>query len=148
IFPDKSAWWRSSMWRLGVALQADGKEPEALEAYVKSYSIDKPDLGRYTIVEALYKKLNGSTEGLEAKVGRSPIAQVPPTEVAKNIVPPGEGSSTVASPPPPSPVPKTSPATATATPAPSPLAEPSLTPTPSPEATAKPTPAPSADATP
>ena len=71
------------MWRLGSALQAEGKEPEALDAYIKSYSIDKPSLAHYNTVEALYKKVNGSTEGLEAKVGRSPIADVPIQEVAK-----------------------------------------------------------------
>ena len=73
ILPEKSAWWRASMWRYGTALQANGKESEALDAYIKSYSIDKPDIGRYTTVETLYKKLNGSTEGLEAKVGASPL---------------------------------------------------------------------------
>jgi tetratricopeptide (TPR) repeat protein len=73
ILPEKSAWWRASLWRYGTALQADGKEAEALDAYVRSYSIDKPDLGRYTTVEALYKKLNGSDEGLEAKIGPAPL---------------------------------------------------------------------------
>jgi hypothetical protein len=83
ILPEKSAWWRAGMWRLGSALQADGKEQEALDTYIKSYSIDKPDLARYTTVESLYKKLNGSTEGLEAKIGPIPLAQITPPVVAK-----------------------------------------------------------------
>ena len=87
IYPDQSAWWRSAMWRLGSALQAEGKDQEALDAYIKSYSIDKPSLAHYTVVEALYKKVNGTTDGLEAKVGRSPIADIPTQEVATNVAP-------------------------------------------------------------
>lgn len=79
ILPDKSAWWRASMWRFGTALQADGKEALALDAYIKSYAIDKPDAIRYTTIEALYRKLNGSTEGLEAKIGPNPV---PTSDVA------------------------------------------------------------------
>ena len=82
ILPEKSAWWRAGMWRLGSALQADGKEQEALDAYIKSYSIDKPDLTRYTTVETLYKKINGSTEGLEAKIGAIPLGQISPVPIA------------------------------------------------------------------
>ena len=33
VLPEQSVWWRSSMWRRGAALQADGKEREALDAY-------------------------------------------------------------------------------------------------------------------
>ena len=74
VMPDKSAWWRSSMWRLGAALAADGKDAEALNAYVESYKTDKPDFGKYAVIESLYKKVNGSTEGLEAKVGADRVA--------------------------------------------------------------------------
>lgn len=90
ILPENSAWWRSSMWRLGSALQADGKEKEALDAYIRSYSIDKPDIVRYTTVEALYKKLNGSLEGFEAKIGANPIPQVSEEVVAKKTEAPTE----------------------------------------------------------
>src|SRR4029079_13807166 len=83
ILPEKSAWWRAGMGRPGLPCQADGNEQEALDAYIKSYSIDKPDLARYTTVEALYKKLNGSTDGLEAKIGAIPLAQTAPPVVAK-----------------------------------------------------------------
>ncbi|MFN6962574.1 MAG: tetratricopeptide repeat protein [Pyrinomonadaceae bacterium] len=74
VLPPKSAWWRSSMWRLGAALEASGSEKEALESYIKSYSIDKPDAGRYFVIESLYKRLKGSTQGLEALVGRDPLS--------------------------------------------------------------------------
>ncbi|MEP6848582.1 MAG: tetratricopeptide repeat protein, partial [Acidobacteriota bacterium] len=83
VMPPKSAWWRSSMWKLGAALQADGKDAEALDSYIKSYSIDKPDLARYVTVEALYRKVHGNTEGIEAKIGANPQTVVPPsTETA------------------------------------------------------------------
>ena len=178
IYPETSAWWRSAMWRLGSALQAEGKEPEALDAYIKSYSIDKPSLAHYNTVEALYKKVNGSTEGLKAKVGRSPIADVPIQEVAKNVVPAEQTnpalpaatpstdavigpapsptavatSSSAAEPPPtasPSPSPEQSPV-ANATPVAVPTASPrpEASPIPSPEAAPTPTPRPAAEAPP
>ena len=46
VLPDKSAWWRSSMWKLGTALQAEGKDSDALESYLRSYKADKPDAAR------------------------------------------------------------------------------------------------------
>ena len=57
------------MWRLGAALEADGKEKDALDAYVQSYKTDKPDLAKFIVVESLYKKINGNTEGLETAIG-------------------------------------------------------------------------------
>jgi tetratricopeptide (TPR) repeat protein len=69
VLPDKSAWWRSGMWRLGAALAAEGKDADALNAYIESYKTDKPDFAKYAVVEALYKKVNGSVDGLEARIG-------------------------------------------------------------------------------
>lgn len=80
VMPADSAWWRSSMWKLGAALQADGKDIDALDSYIKSYSIDKPDGARYSVVESLYKRVHGNTDGLEAKIGANPVpvvSQVP-----------------------------------------------------------------------
>jgi len=143
ILPEKSAWWRAGMWRLGSALQADGKEAEALDNYIKSYSIDKPDINRYTIVETLYKKLNGDTAGLEAKIGRNPIAQVLPEVVAKNeetqippanIVPPTVTTSRR---------PTLNPDLPIAIPTPTPAPVPEAAPSPTPEVTPLPTPEPS-----
>ena len=71
VLPENSAWWRSSMWRLGAALQVEGNDSEALDSYIKSYKGDKPDELKYTIVEALYKKVNGGTNGLEKKIGQT-----------------------------------------------------------------------------
>jgi tetratricopeptide (TPR) repeat protein len=74
VMPDKSAWWRSSMWRLGAALAADGKDTEALSSYIESYKTDKPDFGKYAVVESLYRKVNGTTDGLEAQIGAERVA--------------------------------------------------------------------------
>lgn len=89
VLPDKSAWWRSSMWRLGAALEADGKEKDALDSYIKSYPKDNPDGGKYAVIELLYKKLNGNTDGLEAKIGQKPASAFTET-VAQNVEKPAE----------------------------------------------------------
>lgn len=85
VLPPNSAWWRSSLWRLGAAQEASGLDKEALSSYVESYRADKPDYAKFVIVESLYRKINGSTEGLDALLGQStapvnpPPAQVQPT---------------------------------------------------------------------
>ena len=94
VIPVNSAWWRSSLWRLGAALAADGKDTEALDSYISSYKTDKPDYGKYTIVEALYKKVHGSTDGLADRIGADHVAviktmpdlQTPPTQTATPAV--------------------------------------------------------------
>ena len=38
--------------------------------YIKSYnSAERPDVIRYGVIEAQYRKVNGSTEGLADKIG-------------------------------------------------------------------------------
>ncbi|MGB7207225.1 MAG: tetratricopeptide repeat protein [Pyrinomonadaceae bacterium] len=83
VLPDKSAWWRSSMWRLGSALEADGKDKEALDSYIQSYKTDRPSALRYSVVETLYKKVHGRTEGLELKIGPNPLPLFASTESPK-----------------------------------------------------------------
>ncbi|MBA4121888.1 MAG: hypothetical protein H0X72_05435 [Acidobacteria bacterium] len=74
ILPEKSAWWRASMWRLGAALEADGKSKDALDAYIKSYTNSQADTVKYSIVESLYQKVNGNLDGLEARIGAKPAS--------------------------------------------------------------------------
>lgn len=76
VMPQNSTWWRSSVWRLGAALAADGKDAEALTVYIDSYKGDKPDAGKYAIVEALYRKVNGNIDGLEEKIGSDHVMAV------------------------------------------------------------------------
>lgn len=72
VLPVDSAWWRSSMWRLGTALVVSGKDSEALEAYIKSYKSSGPNSVRYKAIESVYKRINGNTLGLEEKIGPDP----------------------------------------------------------------------------
>ncbi len=83
VMPDKSAWWRASMWRLGAALAAQGKDAEALNSYIESYKTDKPDFAKYTVVEALYRKVNGNIDGLEEKIGSDRVAITPAIEAVR-----------------------------------------------------------------
>lgn len=76
VYPKDSAWWRSAKWHLGEAMQASGNDADALENYISSYKIDKPDAGRYLRIQLLYKKVNGSLDGLEEKVGPNPIGKI------------------------------------------------------------------------
>ncbi len=73
ILPEKSAWWRSSQWRLGTALQTVEKPKEALDAYLKSYNIDAPEVAKRLVIESLYKAVNGNLDGLDEKIGKSPV---------------------------------------------------------------------------
>jgi Flp pilus assembly protein TadD len=74
LLPENSVWWRSAQWRLGAALEASGEEQEALASYIRSYDKSAPDAGHRAIIEKLYRKLNGSLEGLDAKLGAASSA--------------------------------------------------------------------------
>lgn len=72
VLPENSSWWRTSVWRLGAALEADGKTHEALENYIKSYKSGETNAAKYFVIETLYQKVNGSRDGLEEKIGKQP----------------------------------------------------------------------------
>ncbi|HEY0546892.1 MAG TPA: tetratricopeptide repeat protein, partial [Pyrinomonadaceae bacterium] len=74
VLPEKSIWWRNAMWHLGASLEASGKPQDALDAYFKSYnSNSRPDTSRYAVIQALYRRVNGKLDGLEDKIGPSPV---------------------------------------------------------------------------
>ncbi|MDQ4123662.1 MAG: tetratricopeptide repeat protein [Acidobacteriota bacterium] len=75
ILPEKSAWWRSSQWRLGAALEKAGKQRDAIEAYAKSYRSAAPDPNRRAMIEALYVRTYGSSRGLDVKLGEAATGQ-------------------------------------------------------------------------
>ncbi|MBV9243000.1 MAG: tetratricopeptide repeat protein, partial [Acidobacteria bacterium] len=140
VLPSDSAWWRSSTWHLGAALAASGKDADALDMYIKSYKGSQPDALRYLVIEALYRKVNGSTEGLTDKIGENPA------EAARTPAP-SPSPEVVASPTPtPAPTPDMISAIPVATPSATPTPEPKPTSTAIPEAAttlATPTPEPS-----
>ena len=91
VLPADSAWWRSSTWRLGAALERTGSDAEALDMYIKSYrSNGGPNAISYGVIENLYKKIKGNTDGLGDKIGPKPTALVPTQTVAKITEPTAE----------------------------------------------------------
>lgn len=69
VSPEGTPLWRSSMWHLGAALEASGKNDQALLYYIKSYITGAPDVARRSVIENLYKKVNGTLQGLDDKIG-------------------------------------------------------------------------------
>lgn len=67
--PEGTPLWRSSLWHLGGALEASGKGDQALLFYIKSYVAGTPDIARRSVIENLYKKVNGTLDGLDDKIG-------------------------------------------------------------------------------
>jgi len=87
VLPGDSAWWRSSTWRLASALAKAGKDGEALDWYIKSYKGTTPNAFSYAVIEGLYKKVNGSIDGLELKIGAKPVPAATPDAVAQKVEP-------------------------------------------------------------
>jgi hypothetical protein len=77
MLPAETPAWRSALWHLGVTLEQSGQKEQALEAYIKSYK-GEPGASavRRSVIEQLYKRVNGSLDGLNEKLG------VIPTEAA------------------------------------------------------------------
>lgn len=75
------------MWRLGVALEGEGKEKEALDAYIVSYDKEAQTQGKRFVIELLYRKINGNLDGLDKLIGANPFVETKPEEektVAQN----------------------------------------------------------------
>ncbi|HUQ30958.1 MAG TPA: TPM domain-containing protein [Pyrinomonadaceae bacterium] len=72
VLPENSAWWRTAQWHLGATLEATGNRQEALAAYLKGYNPQAPSPVQRAVIEALYRKVNGSLEGLNEKIGATP----------------------------------------------------------------------------
>ncbi len=63
--------WRTALWHLGAALEQTDQKQEALDYYIKSFNAGDPDPVRRSVIEQLYKKINGSLDGLEQKMSGS-----------------------------------------------------------------------------
>jgi tetratricopeptide (TPR) repeat protein len=163
VLPEKTPSWRTALWHLGVALQQSGNNDEALSFYIKGYNAGDNDPVRRAAIESLYKKIKGSLDGLDERIGAAPVvsdatpqstgaANANPTTGQsgaddKGIAPLPAAAPTPGPTPTPTPTPTQSSAAtpeAGATPTPSP--EPSQTappqPTPIPEPVQTPTPEP------
>jgi tetratricopeptide (TPR) repeat protein/uncharacterized membrane protein YgcG len=161
ILPEGTPAARASLWHLGVALERQDKKAEALSNYIKSYNSGDPDPVRRTLIEQLYRKINGSLDGLDQRIGPAFVTSVnaptpAPDKVNETVQPTSLPESTPAATPDVSSTPasSTSPEAASVS-APSsvevpaavvPQSTPSQSPTPSAEATPEPTPASSPEA--
>jgi tetratricopeptide (TPR) repeat protein len=131
ILPEGTPAAHTSLWHLGAALERQDKKSEALNYYIKSYNSGEPDAGRRAIIEQLYRKVNGSLEGLDVRIGPGPAALSSQTTAPEN-------ASGAVTQPPASSSPESAPA---ATPEPAPekaapqVAEASPTPAATPEST-------------
>jgi uncharacterized membrane protein YgcG/tetratricopeptide (TPR) repeat protein len=77
MLPAETPAWRTALWHLGVTLEQSGQKEEALEAYIKSYKGEpEPSAVRRSVIEQLYKRVNGSLEGLDEKLGTIPATTV------------------------------------------------------------------------
>lgn len=77
--PEGTPLWRSAMWHLGAALEANGKSDQALLYYIKSYLAGAPDPARRSVIENVYKKVNGTLDGLDDKIGPGFATATAPT---------------------------------------------------------------------
>ena len=76
ILPEGTPAARTSLWHLGAALDRQDKKAEALSYYIKSYNTGEADPVRRAVIEQLYRKVNGSLEGLDERIGPAAAAQV------------------------------------------------------------------------
>ena len=77
IAPKGTPVWRSALWHLGATLEQSGQKEQALEAYIKSYRGGPSESVRRSVIEQLYKSVNGSLEGLDQKLGDMRVASAP-----------------------------------------------------------------------
>ena len=128
ILPAETPAWRTALWHLGVTYEQSGQQEQALDAYIRSYRGEPtPSSVRRSVIEQLYKRVNGSLDGLNEKLGAvtaatTPSAEPMPTqEPAKTQAPKEETPKpeTLSSDPTPAPTPE-------ATPSPQPMSDEAL----------------------
>jgi uncharacterized membrane protein YgcG/tetratricopeptide (TPR) repeat protein len=88
VLPENTVWWRTAQWHMGAALEATGSQREALAAYMKAYNPAAPSPVQRAIIEGLYRKLYGSLDGLDAKIGAASSASSNTSGSATPTTPP------------------------------------------------------------
>jgi tetratricopeptide (TPR) repeat protein len=78
VLPQGTPLWRLSLWHLGSALEANGKNDQALLYYIKSYVAGAPDAARRSVIENVYQKVNGTLDGLDDKIGPVAVTSATP----------------------------------------------------------------------
>jgi len=69
VLPETTIWGRTANWHLGDALRNSGNDEEALASYLKAYDLESPDQIKRAVIQTLYKRVNGSLDGLDQKIG-------------------------------------------------------------------------------
>jgi tetratricopeptide (TPR) repeat protein/uncharacterized membrane protein YgcG len=82
ILPEGTPAARNSLWHLAAALERQDKKEEALVNYIKSYNAGEPDPVRRMVIERLYRKVNGSLDGLNQQLG---AAEAPATTTQSSV---------------------------------------------------------------
>jgi tetratricopeptide (TPR) repeat protein len=85
VLPETTIWGRTANWHLGDALRNNGNDTEALASYLKAYDPASPDPIKRAVIQTLYKRVNGSVDGLDEKIGPAvsyASRSVPKTEQA------------------------------------------------------------------
>ena len=85
ILPAGTPSWRAALWHLGAVHEQTGKNEQALDYYIKSYSGGDADTVRRSVIEQLYRKVNGSLDGLEQRLGG--IASAEPAKAETSAEP-------------------------------------------------------------
>ena len=100
MLPAETPAWRSALWHLGVTLEQSGQKEQALEAYIKSYKGEPAASAvRRSVIEQLYKRVNGSLDGLNEKLGTAaPVSNTSTTPTTttpeSNIAPAAQPTTT------------------------------------------------------
>jgi tetratricopeptide (TPR) repeat protein len=107
ILPIQTPAWRNALWHLGVALEQSGQKEQALEAYIKSYSGGRVESVRRSVIEKLYKEINGSLDGLDQRIGMTVLGEMSTAGA------PAASDATATTPPQPTTTPEPTPAEVT-----------------------------------
>ena len=136
ILPIQTPAWRNALWHLGVALEQTGQKEQALEAYIKSYSGGRVESVRRSVIEKLYKQINGSLDGLDQRIGMVVLDGDTTAPAAPTVA-----DTTATTTPPPTATPEPTPAETpkSETQAPEPKPEPTPSPTPAASEPSQPT---------
>jgi tetratricopeptide (TPR) repeat protein len=150
ILPNGTPAWRTTLWHLGVAFEQTGSNDEALDSYIKSYNSGERDPMRRSVIERLYRKINGSLTGLDDKIGPAVMTSggAPVSDDSANTASQSAATSetqtatkpATSQPTPEVTTPKETSPPETVTPEPVPAATPEPTPTPTPVPSESPTP--------
>lgn len=77
VLPEGTPAWRTATWHLGAALEQTENKEEALNWYIKSYISGERGSARRALIESLYVKVHGSTDGLDQRIGPAASASAP-----------------------------------------------------------------------